>query len=624
MAITDTINEARNRGASDDQIVKQLIANNPAKKAVLEQAIGRGASSSIILEKIITDNPEKRPAIGEKGTIIGGIGGSVISDILGVKGQEKDEGISGLIKGIFRSTVGSEGLMALPQKLAGAVVAVPAAKAALKTAESRSQNVSLANEIIKRAQSETDKVKRDTLFKQAKDLLSSGLETSKEAQSMVKKVQPYVPSLKEISGATLQTTAAVLPASKAVPIAKGAIAGAIKETVKRSAITGATSGALFGTGSALQQDKKAADVILSGLGGAVAGAAGGALVGVASLTPYFVKNIPTIAKAKLEDASSKFLNLTPKQIKIEGKSVKNTPRFIVEEGVFPMLKRGENGTLDTSDAVQSLIGKYDIEENAFDSVLKDSGKYFDLNKLEKKVLKEIDTTENRAKGIEYKKMVDTIKSQIASIKENLGDNIIESDGQSLLPAELFNQVKRGAWSATKGFGSVDDRALSDTNYKIGHTAKEMIEDGIDDANIRSLNSRLGDFSSAIKILNDRNGTRLPGGKIGRYFTRVVGSIAGSGGGPLGSIAGAITADKIADTLADPRITTALYQKMVKNYGRNIVAEAEEILKNRAAQRASTLRLPAIGGTTSKIITPSPTTFEPQVKRSVKTIRPVKR
>ena len=61
--IIESIKKAKKRGASDEDILKKIIEDNPQKADQLKEAKKRGASASDILEKIIKDN---RPSKKEK------------------------------------------------------------------------------------------------------------------------------------------------------------------------------------------------------------------------------------------------------------------------------------------------------------------------------------------------------------------------------------------------------------------------------------------------------------------------------------------------------------------------------------------------------------------------------
>ena len=57
-----SIVEARNRGASDDVILGEIIKQNPDKSPVFQEAIKRGAQAKQILDKVIDDNGGNEPS----------------------------------------------------------------------------------------------------------------------------------------------------------------------------------------------------------------------------------------------------------------------------------------------------------------------------------------------------------------------------------------------------------------------------------------------------------------------------------------------------------------------------------------------------------------------------------
>jgi len=58
MAIIESIEEARRRGASDDRILQEIIRQNPVKGRVFSEEVKRGVSSTEILERLIKERKE--------------------------------------------------------------------------------------------------------------------------------------------------------------------------------------------------------------------------------------------------------------------------------------------------------------------------------------------------------------------------------------------------------------------------------------------------------------------------------------------------------------------------------------------------------------------------------------
>lgn len=70
MAVLDSINLSRERGASDEQILNSILEANPVKKEAFNTALERGASPSFVLEEIIKQNT---PIEQEKVGFLGGV-----------------------------------------------------------------------------------------------------------------------------------------------------------------------------------------------------------------------------------------------------------------------------------------------------------------------------------------------------------------------------------------------------------------------------------------------------------------------------------------------------------------------------------------------------------------------
>lgn len=61
MSVIDSINQAREKGASDDMIMAEIIKQNPQKAAVFQQASKAGASSQEILNEVVKQNTVVTP-----------------------------------------------------------------------------------------------------------------------------------------------------------------------------------------------------------------------------------------------------------------------------------------------------------------------------------------------------------------------------------------------------------------------------------------------------------------------------------------------------------------------------------------------------------------------------------
>jgi len=388
-------------------------------------------------------------------------------------------------------------------------------------------------------------------------------------------------------------------------VGSGALKGAkLGATVaKESAI-----GAGFGLGIGLEEGKKGRDLVTPTLAGAALGAVapvavkglskgiskvGESLSSVVSKTnklkPIIREKIGEAASKKLDQVSRDILKMSPTASKNEARWNKNTPKFLVDEGIITLIE-SDGKKLSTGEAISAIKNKFSAESNAFKSVLKDSGEYISLNKLKTNALK--GTSNLKSRGTDLAKAKKQIIEEIASLKENYADVGLVQGDDILINVSDFNDIKSGFWKKTSSFSATQaDKLSSDLNYQMGQIAKDMIEKSVDDTGIKAMNSRMGDFMSAIKVLENAEGKAVPGGFFGKQFTKLAGTVVGAPAGTIGAIIGNLTGGKLADLMINPQIKTVLLTKIVSKLnktpkGRTIIEEAAEVLTKRGEARAS--------------------------------------
>ena len=384
----------------------------------------------------------------------------------------------------------------------------------------------------------------------------------------------------------------------------------IAKGAKIGAGYGGAFGAGFGVSNAMQEDKSLGDIAKAGLTEGAIGLGAGAVLGgglstvargLSGATAKASKLVAVTKKAvgekvysKLVSVSNDLMKMSPTQTRNETKWNKNTPKFLVDEGVIGLVD-SDGKKIVTEEAVSALRDKYHAESRAFNNLLTDSGEYVSLNDFKNKAIKSLGD-EFKNKGTDYKKAIKKVENEIQAYKENYRkDGLIEGDDLHVNISD-FNKIKIGLWAKTTNFNpSQADKLLSDVSYRMGQTAKGLIEDTVEDVAVKRMNSRLGDFASAIQVLERANGKVLPGGFFGRAFTRLTGTIAGSGGGVPGSIIGNLTGGVLADVMANPKYKTAALSKFLKLVkkkpnGQSLIDEANEILIKRGEERSSRLLL----------------------------------
>lgn len=430
-------------------------------------------------------------------------------------------------------------------------------------------------------------------------------------------------------GRGLETVSLGIGGGGAKSVVESGVKGLFKQGVKEGVTTGLKTGLLQGAGQSLEKgNTDVGTITYDTLFGGGAGALLGGVTG--GILPVLSKGVTGASAAKtaltteeglitqLAERNRKVLNPTQRMSAVEDRFFKDTPTFIAQE--FPdMPIQIEKGKLELTDGINGLSQKYNAEELAFDSILKGSGKYVNINEIESDAKQQILKSFS---GTQREKALQAVQDEVQAFVRQAHDDGYLIDGKGGLfniPATEANIFKRSLWQRTKGFGSPESEIQNQANYVLGSAFKNGIEKVLDDAPVKAMNQRLGDFISAIKFLEKRNGA-VPGtgGKMARYFIRTMGSIAGSGAGIPGSITGAITADRLATIMADPTITTSIFNKLLKNVAKSerssIVQEAQNLFNQRAKQAAEVIKLPPGGGSSFNasnipIIPPAPTTFE---------------
>ena len=125
--VLKSIVEARNRGASDDVILGEIIKQNPDKGAVFQEAIKRGAKSNQILNEVIEQNGGNEPSTFRQVDIFGNrvrnvqtgfgtIGDAVDLAIGAVKGAGETLATPGKKIGEIAETIGARKIATASEK----------------------------------------------------------------------------------------------------------------------------------------------------------------------------------------------------------------------------------------------------------------------------------------------------------------------------------------------------------------------------------------------------------------------------------------------------------------------------------------------------------------------------
>jgi hypothetical protein len=488
-----------------------------------------------------------------------------------------------------------------------------------KTKKLREETIAKTNEqvdlLLQQAKTEPDK-------ERAKKYLEAAQKLADTEDIDIFNRPEYQKTAKQVLGEALETGLEIVSFGT---FGAGQIPTALKvlkpgQKILKSTVSGAKVGAgfsgLFGVSEALQQDKSGLQIAGAGLlgagtGGLFGGLLGGTVTGgtqginaiisrASKLTNQGKKLLGEAAYNKLLQTSRDLVKMSSTASKNEAKWNKNTPEFLANEFIIDektlkpksilQLIDSDGRRLENTEAINALRKKYNEESRAFNSLLKDSGEYVSLNNFKTKSLNSLDDLKSR--GTDYDDAVRQLNREINAYSKNFKDRGIVDGDDLLIKIDDFNKIKSGLWAKTSNFNpNQADKLLSDVSYRMGQTAKDMIEDTVQDTAVKKMNQRLGDFASAINVLEKAQGKVVPGGFFGRQLTRIAGTIAGTPGGVAGSLLGNITGGVLADLAANPKIKTTLWSKIVSQIykqkgGQSIINEAIEILSKRNQERAA--------------------------------------
>jgi len=356
---------------------------------------------------------------------------------------------------------------------------------------------------------------------------------------------------------------------------KGAGAGAM---IGKAALEGGLATGLNSAGSSLEAGNDARTVIKDGLvGGATGAAMGGGLTtvgkgigavatgvgkGLGKATDAVIPKITNNVKAPVTALEQSYDDL----FKTAGASVNkqfdksltkdfNPSKFLASKGIVLGV---EDGKVQTA-AAKELIGNQAKEvDNLLTSGLEQVKQTVNLNDLEARALKQIDTAHFKAKGADYKAMQNAIKSEIAAYRETFGDNVNLS---------TLNDMKSAQWG-NSSFDMTKSNATRDAHRNLGNVFKTEIEDvaaknGVE--GVADLNRYLGEHYDTLTMLDKVQGKAVKGGRLGNMLMTTGGLIAGGtgAGGLANTVVGGLGGNAMAQTLQKTKISNPIRNAALK-------------------------------------------------------------
>lgn len=405
-------------------------------------------------------------------------------------------------------------------------------------------------------------------------------------------------------GRGAETIALGIGGGGTVGAVKTGLKGLLKEGIKQEAKVGLKSGALVGFGQGLEKaseepPEKAFETVFSStaLGGVLGTVTGGILGGATPLVAKGVSGIKKFAnvgelQSKLADGYRKILNPTARQLKADKRFGNDSFEFLAKEAQDLPLQVNKDGRVVADDAIEMLRQKYTAEATAYKPIIRNSGKYIDIDeaiaKAKRQARQEFDGSDlTRAE----KQIEDEVNAFLANSPTDVN---VTPSGKRMVSLDRADDIKTYSWGRGKGWGTPEAEVWNDTNNLIGHALKDAIEKELPNAPIKAMNKRLGQWKNAIDMLERRNAqVSGSGGKLSKYIIKSVGTSIGAGLGQetgasdniTGAGAGFLTATAIASIMANPNIRLAVVRQLLKNLNKagrqDMIREAEQILQEQA-------------------------------------------
>ena len=444
-------------------------------------------------------------------------------------------------------------------------------------------------------------------------------------------------NLGQAAGVGAELASNVVGGFGAKNVAKQGFKGAYTKAVKTGVKEGATSGALYGAGSGLQKENASVGSVLKDTAAGTAfGAAGGGIIGGGLGAASYgagrlaSKYIPGVAEKIAAQGDPRISNIIAQRQKAlqtledSYSTVRSTTTKARERGIDSKKILAETdlladavddtGTIRTMEAMNELNEFILPQENVIATNLAREGKIVPLSVVRMKMRSAISKSglEGEALDNAYRKL----DAELAGYGR-------KADANGNVPLAMIHSAKVNKY---KNINYAGDPAVKQADKIIAKVLKRIVEDMSESIDAKRLNDELTSHYSVLSLLEKLDGKKVAGGKLGKYFAQLVGSVVGSNFGPLGSIAGA----ELAGRLKGGQMASTFSKKI----GRNMVASDTmnaavkqgasplsplEIVQREAKEAPKMLPAPKPGSNPNAsrvevpIPLPGPTSFEPQAK-----------
>lgn len=339
-----------------------------------------------------------------------------------------------------------------------------------------------------------------------------------------------VQTSKELAGNALNVASTIVPVGKLPAVARATVAGRMMQGARVGALSGAASGAAGAGGAELAEEGSTmqsvgTQALLGGAGGA---AFGGILGGVAPVVARVVS--PTVrANTTVTRRTATLTDLQKKYPKVQAAFEQGQRKGIDVQKTLAEtnLLNGavdENGLVKTDRAIENFNEFIAPLEGKVREVIKKEGRRISLDTIARNMDDFVAKTKMESGA--YQKLTNELLSDLRGLQAKYGNQI---------PVEALHDTKIFRGSANNYM----DTGANAINKEATRFYKDIVEQNVPSLDVAGYNRELSKYYAVRDALEALDGKRVQGGRLGTYFSSVIGSgVGGLAGGPLGAIVGA--------------------------------------------------------------------------------------
>jgi len=400
---------------------------------------------------------------------------------------------------------------------------------------------------------------------------------------------------KKIGGYGAEVASWAVGGGGAKQVAKQTLKGQVLKGLGTGAKIGAEAGVLAGGGRAAQEGGTVGEIAKGATVGGVGGAVfGGALGATAPLVSKGIKGVGTMLDKEARVANiikkreQEIFNIENQYSKTRkvmdySKDANASSRKRIASTDILVNSIDDTGTIRTKQP-GGTIEQYkamvlDPAEGVVRQGLEKEGKSVNLltikDQLEKSVMES---------GLQGKNLT----TALSDITKELEGYALKADPQGNIPLTLIHDAKI---DTTKSINYFTPPEVKAGRKAIASGLKKLVEDNAD-FNVKEINSELAKYLKDVQLLENLDGKKVKGGKLGKYFAQVSGNIVGgAAGGAIGGLPGAAVGSVVGGEVAG-KIKGSLLSKTFGKMTGQTAPESEILRGAVSANKKPLLGLPS--------------------------------